>query len=85
MHNQSPTTLNVPPCLLSQVALNTYSKLRKLLSDAVCWYDEEPDNLIMSVYHIQNATRTAKPPDSTSQQISGQVTSIQVSETPAIA
>ena len=44
MPNQSPTTLNVPPCLLSQVALNTCSKVRNLLTDAVHLYDEDADN-----------------------------------------
>jgi hypothetical protein len=79
--NQSPTTLNVPPCLLCQVALNTCSKARKFLTDVV----HRPIALIMSVDPIYNSTRTPKTPDSASQQTSGQVTSTQVSETTAIA
>ena len=56
MPDQSPTILKVPPCLLSQVAPNTCSKVRNVLSDAVhCLI-----TLIMSVYRIYNWTRTIK-------------------------
>jgi hypothetical protein len=85
MPNQSPNTLNVPPWILSQVALNTCSKVRKFLCDAVHLHyvmADNPDHVRLP--YLQFDTQCKKP-DSTSQRISGQETSTRVSEAPAIA
>jgi hypothetical protein len=63
MLNQSITTLNVPPHLLSQVQkmviLNTCSIVRKFPSDEVHLSDEEADNpIIMSLYHVPGFIRS---------------------------
>ena len=65
MPNQSPTTLDVPPCLLSQVSLNTCSKVRKFLSDAVHLNDEEADNPECIIFVIRHAMQNplTQPPN----------------------